>query len=232
MDEIGPQIRRLRKAKNWSVAQLAVYAGMSPSAVSQIETGRRSPTATSMTKLAKALEVEVQDLFPKAQPRLLPEAPQPSSEQQEFAERLIAGGVSESTARSVAGLDSRSNEYWAALARAEGLESSFNDGVAEERRLRYLRTLRAILGDLFIQWTEEPPEKTAEVQPLVNAMKRIVEEGVGDTTGVTDQSELDNISVLKQHLRKLNEIADAVEEDETAQQRRELLKAVPEECSA
>jgi transcriptional regulator with XRE-family HTH domain len=66
MSEIGPQIRLLRKAKDWSVAQLAVYAGMSPSAVSQIETGRRNPTAASMEKLAKALEVEVQDLFPKA----------------------------------------------------------------------------------------------------------------------------------------------------------------------
>jgi len=69
--EIGAQIRRLRKAKDWTVAQLAVYADMSPSAVSQIETGRRSPTAASMAKLAKALEVEVRDLFPLEQPRLL-----------------------------------------------------------------------------------------------------------------------------------------------------------------
>jgi transcriptional regulator with XRE-family HTH domain len=65
--EIGAQIRRLRKAKDWTVAQLAVYAGMSPSAVSQIETGRRSPTAASMAKLARALEVEVRDLFPLGQ---------------------------------------------------------------------------------------------------------------------------------------------------------------------
>jgi transcriptional regulator with XRE-family HTH domain len=67
LSEIGAQIRRLRKAKDWTVAQLAVYAGMSPSAVSQIETGRRSPTAASMAKLARALEVEVRDLFPLGQ---------------------------------------------------------------------------------------------------------------------------------------------------------------------
>lgn len=65
--EIGTQIRRLRKAKDWTVAQLAVYADMSPSAVSQIETGRRSPTAASMAKLAGALKVEVRDLFPLGQ---------------------------------------------------------------------------------------------------------------------------------------------------------------------
>jgi transcriptional regulator with XRE-family HTH domain len=67
MSDVGSQIRRLRKAKHWTVAQLAVYADMSPSAVSQIETGRRSPTAASMAKLAGALEVEVRDLFPLGQ---------------------------------------------------------------------------------------------------------------------------------------------------------------------
>ena len=65
--QVGAQIRRLRKAKRWTVAQLAVYADMSPSAVSQIETGRRSPTAASMLKLAEALGVEVRDLFPLEQ---------------------------------------------------------------------------------------------------------------------------------------------------------------------
>jgi transcriptional regulator with XRE-family HTH domain len=72
---VGPEIRRLRQAKGWTLAQLSVYAEMSPSAVSQIETGRRSPTAASLEKLAEALEVEVRDLFPKLQPPLL-EVPQ------------------------------------------------------------------------------------------------------------------------------------------------------------
>jgi transcriptional regulator with XRE-family HTH domain len=65
--QVGAQIRRLRKAQGWTVAQLAVYAGMSPSAVSQIETGHRSPTAGSMSKLAEALGVEVRDFFPLEQ---------------------------------------------------------------------------------------------------------------------------------------------------------------------
>jgi transcriptional regulator with XRE-family HTH domain len=67
VDEVGQEIKRHREAKGWTGAQLAVYAGMSPSAVSQIETGRRKPNTASLTKLAEALDVEVADLFPKAQ---------------------------------------------------------------------------------------------------------------------------------------------------------------------
>jgi transcriptional regulator with XRE-family HTH domain len=67
MAEVGAEIRRLREAKGWTGAQLAVYAGMAPSAVSQIETGRRNPNSGSLAKIAKALEVEVRDLFPKGQ---------------------------------------------------------------------------------------------------------------------------------------------------------------------
>jgi excisionase family DNA binding protein len=115
---------------------------------------------------------------------------------------------------------------------ARPLEPSFNDALADERRLRYVRAWRAFLGDLFLQWTKEPPATPAEIRPLLSAMKRLVEHGVFDTTGVTDQAELDNISVLTNHLRHLSEIADAVERDDTANQRRELLKAVPEELSA
>ncbi len=67
MKEVGAEIRRKRQGRGWTGAQLAVYAGMAPSAVSQIETGRRSPNYGSLTKIARALEIEVVDLFPKGQ---------------------------------------------------------------------------------------------------------------------------------------------------------------------
>jgi len=70
VDGVGREIKRLRDAKDWTGAQLAVYAGMSPSAVSQIETGRRSANTASLTKLADALGVGVADLFPKDQASL------------------------------------------------------------------------------------------------------------------------------------------------------------------
>ena len=75
MREVGAEIRRLREGRGWTGAQLAVYAGMAPSAVSQIETGRRSPNTGSLTKIAKALEVEVVDLFPQVQAPLPLEQP-------------------------------------------------------------------------------------------------------------------------------------------------------------
>ncbi len=71
MREVGAEIRRLRQERGWTGAQLAVYADMAPSAISQIETGKRSPNAGSLGKIARALEVEVAELFPLEQPRLL-----------------------------------------------------------------------------------------------------------------------------------------------------------------
>src|SRR5918994_5041069 len=69
---IGEEIRRRREALGLTGTQLAVKAGMAPSAVSQIETGKRSPNSTSVMKLAEALGVEVADLYPKAPQARLP----------------------------------------------------------------------------------------------------------------------------------------------------------------
>jgi transcriptional regulator with XRE-family HTH domain len=67
MSGVGQEVKRLREARGWIQAKLAVEAGMAPSAVNQIENGKRSPSASSLNKLALALGVEVVDLFPKAQ---------------------------------------------------------------------------------------------------------------------------------------------------------------------
>ncbi len=75
MREVGAEIRRLREGRGWTGAQLAVYSGMAPSAISQIETGRRSPNTSSLAKIARALEVEVVDLFPKVSAPLFTEPP-------------------------------------------------------------------------------------------------------------------------------------------------------------
>ena len=70
MGGVGQEIKRLREARGWIQAKLAVEAGMAPSAVNQIENGKRSPSANSLNKLAGALGVEVGDLFPKGQASL------------------------------------------------------------------------------------------------------------------------------------------------------------------
>jgi transcriptional regulator with XRE-family HTH domain len=67
---IGEEIRRRRQDRELTIVQLAAKAGMAPSAISQIETGRRSPHSASVIKLAEALECEVADLYPKAPSQL------------------------------------------------------------------------------------------------------------------------------------------------------------------
>ncbi len=74
MSEFGAEIKRLRTEKGWSQAQLAVYSETSQPTVNQIETGKRNPSTETLAKLARALGVEVMDLFPKSQ------TPQPSLE--------------------------------------------------------------------------------------------------------------------------------------------------------
>ncbi len=64
---IGEEVRRRREKLGLTGAQLAARAGMAPSAVSQIETGRRTPSSSSVIKLAAALNVEAGDLYPKSQ---------------------------------------------------------------------------------------------------------------------------------------------------------------------
>jgi transcriptional regulator with XRE-family HTH domain len=61
------RIRELRQAKNLSQAKLAVTAGMDPATLNRIEQGKGNPNLKTLQRLAKALDVEVGELLPKAQ---------------------------------------------------------------------------------------------------------------------------------------------------------------------
>lgn len=54
---IGHALKLCRFAKKHSLEELAERAGLSPSYLSMIESGKREPTLASVEKLAKALEV-------------------------------------------------------------------------------------------------------------------------------------------------------------------------------
>jgi transcriptional regulator with XRE-family HTH domain len=64
---VGQVIRQMREERGWSQAKLGVLSGNGPSGISQIETGRRNPSAATLERIAKALGVEVRDLFPLGQ---------------------------------------------------------------------------------------------------------------------------------------------------------------------
>lgn len=57
------KVRELREGRGWNQTELAFHAGLAPSVISQIENGKRNPSASTLKKLAGALEVGVGELF-------------------------------------------------------------------------------------------------------------------------------------------------------------------------
>jgi transcriptional regulator with XRE-family HTH domain len=81
MGEVGREIRRLREVRGWGQTKLAAAADMAVSGVSQIENGHRNPNSATLIKLARALDVDVADLFPPQGQAPLPLDDAPSLEE-------------------------------------------------------------------------------------------------------------------------------------------------------
>lgn len=61
---LGATIRKIREEKSeYSQSKLAIEIGMSENQVSRIERGETNPTVRTLTLIAKALKVEIKDLF-------------------------------------------------------------------------------------------------------------------------------------------------------------------------
>jgi transcriptional regulator with XRE-family HTH domain len=61
---IDPQkLRRIRESKGMSTRALAREASVSTETIYSIEHGKRQPSVTTLSKLARALGVEVKDFF-------------------------------------------------------------------------------------------------------------------------------------------------------------------------
>lgn len=61
--QVGLNVRRLRKAHDWSQEEFAFETGLHRTYVSGIERGIRNPTVTIVQKLADALGVEAHELL-------------------------------------------------------------------------------------------------------------------------------------------------------------------------
>lgn len=59
------RLREARANKGWTVRRMADESGVDKNTVSQIERGKREPMPVTEVKLARALGMEVSDLFPK-----------------------------------------------------------------------------------------------------------------------------------------------------------------------
>jgi transcriptional regulator with XRE-family HTH domain len=62
--EVNPtRLRELRQARGLSVRGLAKEAGVSTETIYSVEHARRQPSVRTLGKIARALSVEVKDLF-------------------------------------------------------------------------------------------------------------------------------------------------------------------------
>ncbi len=61
--DIGPNIMNLRKQKNMSMDSLSKRSGVSKSMLSQIEQEKTNPTVVTVWKIARALDVSVEELL-------------------------------------------------------------------------------------------------------------------------------------------------------------------------
>lgn len=62
---IGENIRRLRELRGWSQVQLAELSGMAGPTINRIENGVRTPRSDTLSKIAIALDVSLDDLTSK-----------------------------------------------------------------------------------------------------------------------------------------------------------------------
>lgn len=64
---VGKNIKKIRKAKKWTQAELAERVGIEPVSVARIETGLNFPKEENIESIAMALGIEVKDLFVSSQ---------------------------------------------------------------------------------------------------------------------------------------------------------------------
>ncbi|MHC4104747.1 MAG: helix-turn-helix domain-containing protein [Planctomycetota bacterium] len=61
--EVGFNIRRIREERGFSQETLAALAGLHRAYIGQIERGEKNVGLKNLVKIAKALEIDVKDLF-------------------------------------------------------------------------------------------------------------------------------------------------------------------------
>jgi len=61
--KFGKRLRELREEKDLAQDKLAMKAGLNPSYVGFIERAQRNPTLETISKLASALDVDIEELF-------------------------------------------------------------------------------------------------------------------------------------------------------------------------
>lgn len=61
--KIGEKIRKYREEKNITQEDLALSAGLNRAYIGYIERGERNPSTETIAKIAKALKIQIHELF-------------------------------------------------------------------------------------------------------------------------------------------------------------------------
>jgi transcriptional regulator with XRE-family HTH domain len=104
--------------------------------------------------------------------------------------------------------------------------------VEDKRRLRYLRGWRAFVWKLEHRWRQDPPKTSREIAPLFEVMTALMDEGVFEFSNEARAAEYMDLKLFMEGVRNLNEIADDVEADEEAEERRSALRVIQGQISA
>lgn len=92
-DEIGTRLRAVRLQQGISVRGLAQSLGVSPSLISQVETGRTQPSVSTLFAIVTELDVSLDALLADApQTPQRPQAPQPAQESRPVRSTLKGPG--------------------------------------------------------------------------------------------------------------------------------------------
>jgi transcriptional regulator with XRE-family HTH domain len=115
-EDVGPRLRAHREQRGLSLRELARRLGVSPSAISQIETGKSRPSVSTLYSIVSELGMSLDELFgapkqpvqPAAPPAAATPAPRPPRGQKQ-AERHIQRADSRAT------IDLESDVRWERL---------------------------------------------------------------------------------------------------------------------
>lgn len=153
------EVRRLRKLKGLTQVELAELAGVSAYTITEIETGHREPRASTLRKLAGALDADVGDFFPKAR-RSSPEAPESHAGEERNSENVWK---EEYLARVTDMLVKWEDELEEKLALAESEPVRFFDWLKEVREFG-----RPLMGGVVSGYIAT---SSYRLEPVVNSAK-------------------------------------------------------------
>jgi transcriptional regulator with XRE-family HTH domain len=140
-------LKQLREERGWSQLELSRRSGVDNAVISLVESGKRSPSLTTLRKLAKAMEVDMAELFG-------------TKEQRDYRRYREAGHE----------LLKQAHESLARAAEVVGPEEEFMKLPREEqdRRLDYAERFRVIAEEaiaMFKETEDEAKEKGSGTLP-------------------------------------------------------------------